>query len=70
MVLRLVSYTSVIKADRQKWLHISGVRFTGFRQQAGQPKFVLPSHKEKEDSNRLSSALHRHPLPSVLKHNK
>lgn len=69
MVSRVVSYTSVIKADRQKWLHTPGDRFTGFRQHAGQPKFVLPTHMEK-DSNRLSSALHRHPLTSVLKHNK
>lgn len=50
MVLRVVSYTSVIKADRQKWLHTSSDRFIGFRQLAGQPKFVLPTHMEKEDS--------------------
>lgn len=47
MVLRVV-YTSVIEANRQKWLHTAGDRFPGFRQQAGQPKSVLPTHMEKQ----------------------
>lgn len=58
MVLRMVSYTSVIKADRQKWFHTSGDRFMVLDTKLDNNLSLFSQPIWKKDSYRLSSALH------------